>query len=444
MLRDEILNLESGNRFVDNNKIPLGINTWRGNRLDKKPVVELDYQKNGSIVIIATSGWGKSVLIKRIIDYKLGLFQTGRAGLVIDTQGVDHRLLRLPNLFYKPLFVNYGERPSGIKKIKNYCPVFASNLNVENDEVWGITLNDLDSSDLMSSQLSMQAVTEIFKIKQQSMNNRKIMDKPMTFYLNFAKIKASKTDTGDSELDYNEMFMNYGLKMSILNSFSWWAGFEPKEEERRPYETEEEFNMKTRSPYFINVTDKRYLPVFKEDWDNRVITIQNFMEARREREGMSIYGGYLLRQAFNYCKMRKRKYGKRFPGMDIIVEESNLFIDEDIRKGCNYYFTELLCRGFKYEVGLIANFQNITGINRDIKEHLTSGSNPVIVGKLTLSDREFLNNMFPNIKGLNLRSKDKLDSNYQWGGNEWAVYYNDQEYDTFVPYPSLSKIHERG
>jgi len=70
----ENIRAEAENYFVMHNLIPLGINTWRGNRIDKHGIVAVPYKKNGSIVIIATSGWGKSVMLKRVIDYVLGLF----------------------------------------------------------------------------------------------------------------------------------------------------------------------------------------------------------------------------------------------------------------------------------------------------------------------------------------------------------------------------------
>lgn len=432
------------NFFVKNNEIPLGINTFRGNKHDKKNIVTIPYKKNGSVVLIAGSGWGKSVLLKRLIDYELGLFKKKRAGLIIDTQGVDHRLLARPNLKYKPLFKNYGETPLNITNIKNYCPVFAQNLSNYGDIIWGISLNDLDSSDIMSSNLSIQSITEFFKIKQLSPHNRQLMDDPNDFYRQFLRIKSAKSENDTSDLDYEEgTLINYGLKMSMLNTFSWWAGYEPDDDEKRPYETKEEFEIKKRSPYFVSVKDPRYMPTFRKDWENNRVVVNNFMEANREREAMSIYGGYLLRNAYNYCRLKKHNLGKLFGGMLVVVEESNMFIDDNERKGCNYYFTEMLCRGFKFEVKIIANFQSISGINRDIREHLTSGTNPVIVGKITMSDREFLSSIFPDVKSLHLRSNKNIDG-LNWGANEWAIYYNDSDYDTFVPYPSLSKIHERG
>ena len=117
---------------------------------------------------------------------------------------------------------------------------------------------------------------------------------------------------------------------------------------------------------------------------------------------------------------------------------THLFIDPKdkyLKKGSNYYVTELLCRGYKFEIHLIANFQIISSVNLQIRNHLTSGSNPVIIGNLTKRDREFLDVIFPGVKELKL--KDKVPG-CDWGGKEWAIYYNDRIYDTFVPYPSLS------
>ena len=444
MVSNKYLEIKKRNKFVDMGVIPLGINTWRGNKEKKSGIVTIPFKKNGSLVLIAGSGWGKSVNLKRYLDYALTLMGEGRAGLIIDTQGVDHRLMQYPNKTHKPLFVNYGEEPLQCNNIVNYCPVFASNMAYEEDKVWGISLNDLDSSDLMSSSMTKGGIIEFFKIKQLSNKNRILLDYPNDFFMNFADLRASHNDMGGSQLDYNNALMNYNTKMSMMNIFSWWAGFEPGQEERRPYESKEEFNIKKRPPYFVDIEDKRYKPTFKEEWDNGKIVVNNFMEAKREREGMSIYGGYLLRNAYNYCMLKKKKMGKKFKGMVIVVEESNMFVDEDEKKGCNYYLTELLCRGFKYEVSLIANFQSISGINKDIREHLTTGVNPVLIGKLTLSDIEMLSGIFPNIRNLKLRPQNKLPDNLQWGANEWAIYYNDHEYDTFVPYPSLTKMHERG
>ena len=127
-LNSEIL----GNYFVRNNLIPLGYNTWRGNKETKNKIVCLPYSKIGSTVLIATSGWGKSVLLKRIVDYDLGLFSKNKPGLIIDTQGVDFALLQYPNVKYKPLLTDYGERPQALKNVVNYCPIFAKNLKIRN------------------------------------------------------------------------------------------------------------------------------------------------------------------------------------------------------------------------------------------------------------------------------------------------------------------------
>lgn len=442
---------EAGNEFVINKEIPLGINTWRGNKPygQKKKIVTLPYKKNGSLIIVGGSGWGKSVLLKRVLDYELVLFAKSRPALIIDTQGVDHRLLKYPNMKYGPLFRNYGEHPASMKNTINYCPVFASNLKYEGDKVWGISLNDLDSLDMRSSQLSLPSVTEFFKIKQYTQTNREMMDNPAAFYKAFSTIPSSKIDFREDE-DYGGIaypgLINYGMKQALLNNFSWWAGYEPDESEKRSYESDQMFAMKRRPPYFISTKDPRYKATFHTDYDAKKTVINNFMEARQEREAMSIYGGYLLRDAYAYCRMRKKELGDSFAGLLATIEEANMFIHEkDELKGCNYYLTEMLCRGFKYELKVVANFQNISGVNRDIKEHMTNGLHPVIIGKLTMSDREFLSGIFPGVKDLDLKDKKALeDEGYGWGGNEWAVYYNDQIYDTFVPYPSLSKLHERG
>ena len=140
--------------------------------------------------------------------------------------------------------------------------------------------------------------------------------------------------------------------------------------------------------------------------------------------------------------INKINKGIKFRGMTVVVEECNLFINEDSSKGASYYMTEILCRGFKYEMKIIANFQNIFGINENIIEHLTSGTNPILIGGLTSKDKKKLSEFIPEIRDLNLRSKDKLDY-FKWGANEWALLLGN-EFETFVPCPSLSMIHERG
>ena len=160
MLRDEILTSERENMFVRRGKIPLGINTWQGNLQEKQGIVELDYRKNGSIVIIASSGWGKSVLLKRLIDYILGYYSGRKAGLIIDTQGVDHRLLKYANDTSKRFFK--GEQARKLKNIRNYCPVFASKKAKFEDIIYGININDMMPYDFLSSELKYNSVVEFF------------------------------------------------------------------------------------------------------------------------------------------------------------------------------------------------------------------------------------------------------------------------------------------
>ncbi len=443
MLKNKYLNTAKGNVFVKANRIPLGINTYKGNNPKKDFIVSIPYKSNGSIVIIATSGWGKSVLLKRVIDYVLGLFSNKKAGLIIDTQGVDHRLLNKPtdNPY---LFIKYGEMPIGIENIKTFCPVFASKKAYAEDIVHGISLNDLDPYDLRSSNLGDSSVIEFFKIKQMSAHNREVMNNPKKFYREVLKIKATKSSSEVTDLDYDGL-MHYSIKESILRTFSWWDGYNPEAGEKPKWMTKAQWELRKRPSYFISDTDKKYKPTFWNEYKNNIVVIENLMDAKEEREGMSIYGGYYLRDAYDYCSHNK-SINKNFEGMFVCVEEANLFLDADdkyLKKGSNYYLTEILCRGFKFEMFVVVSFQSIQQSNYAIKEYLTSGSNPVIIGNLTPSDRDYLSGVFPSVKRIKLRDRNEIPK-YKWGACEWLVYYNDRIYDTFVPYPSLSMYYKRG
>ena len=276
--------------------------------------------------------------------------------------------------------------------------------------------------------------------------NRRIIDKVKMFYEEFSKLKTSDKKDNDtvSDLQYPEgSAINWSIKESLNRSFSWWKGFEPGDDEKPVSMPVEQWNLQKRPPYFVNSNDKMHKPSFWSDYIKKNVVVNNFMDAKEEREGMRIYGGYLLRDAYDYCNVNKDR-NPNFEGMFVCVEEANLFIDSDdtnLKRGSNFYLTELLCRGFKFEIFIVVNFQSIADINSDIREHLTSGQHPVIVGNLNRRDRMYLNDIFPGVNQLELREKV---NNLDWGGSEWAVYYNDREFDTFVPYPSLSKFHERG
>jgi len=402
----------------------------------------LPYKKNGSIGIVSASGWGKSALEERIIGYVV-LIDSDRPGIIVDTQGVDHRLLQYPGR-KGPIFKNYGEYFSGINNLSLYCPIFASKKAYPEDRVYGVTLNDLNPYDLRSSSLQEGGVIEFFKIKQKSAKNRQVMDDPMRFYYEVEQLKASKIADTRSDLDY-EGLVNHSIKDSMMRTFSWWAGYNPSIGEKKEYESLAQFNLRKRPPYFVDSKSKFHVPSFWHEWDGGKIVINNFMDCKEEIEGMALYGGYCLRDAYEYCNLRKYQSDK-FPGFLVVVEEANLFITEDdtyLRKGSNYYFTELLCRGFKFEMLVIASFQSIYHSNSHIREYLTSGSNPMLIGKLNMMDKEYLSKIFPDIKYLELRDKTKIPG-LDWGANEWAIYYNDREYDTFVPFPPLSLMHERG
>jgi hypothetical protein len=438
MLMNKNLQLMQNNKYVKAGLVPLGINTYKGN-CKADGVVSIKYKSNGSIVIIATSGWGKSVLLKRIIDYVLGLYSGRKAGLIIDTQGVDHRLLAQKN---KHPFLFKGELPLAIENLKLYTPIFASKKAYPEDKIFGISLNDMMPYDFLSSDLSYNAVMEIFKIKQQSRINREIINKPRLFYEEFSKLATASTKSSESMIEYPDgSAVNYQIKQSLDRSFSWWKGFEPSDEERPKGMEYDQWNLQKRKPYFVNYDSNEHKTSFWNEYYKKNVVVANFMDSKEEKEGMAIYGGYLLRDAYDYCNIQKEK-NKDFKGMFICVEESNLFIDaENMKRGSNFYFTEILCRGFKFEIFIVANFQSIADINKEIKEHLTSGSNPVIVGNLNRRDRRYLAEIFPAINHLELSDKPE---NMRWGGKEWAIFYNEYLYDTFVPYPSLSEFHRRG
>ena len=231
------------NDFVKEKKIPLGINTYRGNNPEKKHIVTIPHKKRGSIVIIATSQWGKSTLLKRILNYRY-LFKKNKAWLTIDTQGRDHRYLGNPNNHSKPLFTSYGELPMGIEDIVSYCLMFASKRAFPKDKIIGITLNDLNPRDLLSSDIEDNQMREFFKIKQMSENNRRIMDNPKEFFIEFAKIPSRKRDGTISSLDYPaDTLMNYGIKEALETKFSWWMGYQPSDNEKPDWMGKEQWNL---------------------------------------------------------------------------------------------------------------------------------------------------------------------------------------------------------
>lgn len=442
----ENLKKDNDNVFVKQELIPLGYNTYKGNCDNYNKIITLPYKKNGSIVAIATSGWGKSVLIRRLIEYKGYLSIINRPMLIIDTQGVDHRLMTSPNPHPRMILKDQGEFPFSFVDVELYTPIFASNKAYNEDTVFGITLTDLTPKDFLSSGMSISSKDELFKIKILSEKNRRIMKRPTLFYNEFANIPSKGKATTVSSLDYPEGIINYSIKQSLERYFSVWKGYNPSDDEKPEWMDKKRFIASKIPPYFVDETSKIYKPTFWAEYEKNKNIIVNFMDCKEQEIAMAIYGGYILKDAYEYCSVKKKE-DEDFNGLFIFVEECNLFIDASdtyLEKGSNFYLTEILCRGFKFEMDIVASFQSIVGSNKHIREYLTSGSNPVLIGNLTNQDRKYLNDIFPGIGNIKLRNRDELPSGLKYGACEWIVYYNDTDYDTFVPCPSMSRFHKRG
>lgn len=407
------------NKFVFQKIIPLGINTFKGRSTEA--IISLPYSYWGALAIISKSGYGKSVLLKRVYSYLLYyynmLLKKNRCGVIFDMTAEDHYLSAYRNPEPMPLFK--GETIFGFENLKNYAPTFVKDECFGFDHVFGFHIKDIDNRDFNSMHLNHTTIREFDTLIKNNLN--KIDD--FDFFVeqvNFMPTRQPKAPNKKKDI-YKmpvcklkcDHLINPQVKNAMISFLS---------------------NMQINE-VFINSYDKRYKLSFDKDLLDGYVVVVNFHQAR---EFAPLYAGLILKDI--YFKRRnsiREKKGIEAPV--IIIEEADLLLPRDdlfLEQGSNKWLTEILRRGRKYGFYTVLATQQVSSINPMIKDHIQTW----IIGSLTSKDLNFFEQIFSSEIMNVIYSLNQIPN--ERGAREWIVVYNNQEFDTFRPYNSPVKIHK--
>lgn len=381
----------NNNVFARNYEIPLGYNTWKGN-VKKSKIVSIKVTGFLALGIISTSRYGKSVLLKRIYCYPLGLFPERRCGVVFDMQGDDHNLSRKKNSKPSPLFKDQGEEAIALDKIVSFTPCFVKDEKQKQDSLFAFSICDCDLRDLNSLQLSAPAVASLYRI-----------------------LVSNKVDTLKELRKEVQLLEHAGLKSTIernINLFEIDDVFRPK-------------------------SDRYYKSSFINELKEGKIIVVNFHQSQ---EYAPLYMGLIIKNLYSAVKQDQRNKRFQIPSPVIVVEEADLALPRSDREnalGSNKWLMECLRRGGKYNFNTILSTQQASNLNSQIKNHIQQW----ILGNLVADDIKFFSTFLSSeimrtVDGLN-RTKNK------WGAREWVIAYDNHNFDTFVPLNSPVEIHRQ-
>lgn len=414
MISLKTIKKSNSNYWYRNKMIPLGVNTWQGNI--EQPIVSIPLFNYGSTVLVSDSRWGKTFTAKRIFEYQF--MDDRRAGLILDMQGVDHReSVRAAN----PKVLFKGEHPIGFgKKIKIFTPTFVKDQAFSKDQIFGLSLLDFERDDWMSLGMQESSARLLYKIIKHFPEQA---EDPKEFFQEFEKLPKSSKEKNKSKIKTETIGIDFIIpaqKNHIETFLEMLIGDEK------------------HNPVVVKHGSKEHLNSFEKYYDNGQIVLINFFD---ERIYSPLYAGFLLKQVYWYAR-KKNKENKNFNAPFVFIEEANLFTDNNDpfkRKGSNYYLVELLCRGFKFGLAVMATFQSLIRAHQEVKDFISSGSFPILLGNLNPSDKEFFKAVFEGLEHMNIRKR--VPNKDWWGGKEWAVYINKWEYGSCVMYPCMSGTH---
>ena len=410
----ESLTKSKYNVFTINNKIPLGMNSYKG--ISKEPIISLPYNKySGAWGIIGESGSGKSVLMKRVYAYMLGFYQKKykryRPGVVFDMQSEDHHLSKFANSQPHNLFYNQGEKPIGFENLECYSPVFIIDEAHYFDKPFGISVDQFDTRDFLSIGMGEGASKLLQSLIKYNEDSIKDFDQ---FYEALLELPINKTEFNrlpDSYIFNLNNHVNYNSKLSLISAFT------------------HAYNDKV----FLPVKDKRLKNSFISDMKKRKIIVINF---HQEERYYSLYAGKILKDIYRARRDAKRKedLGEKstFPPPVIIIEEVDKLVPSDEKKsnyGSAHWLIEILKRARKYDILTLIATQEASSMSEKVRDHTRNW----IIGKLVAKDypyfSKFLSEEIMNV----IRSLDK--KNY-----EYCVVYSNNTFDTCYAWNSPLEI----
>lgn len=352
--------------------------------------VMLGYQPFDSIGIISRTGYGKTVLEKRVYSH---LFRnTNRRGIIFDLQSEDHHLSRYSNTVHQGF--PKGETPFKLPHIKCYAP-FKAKLEAHPwDNIFGITIRDTIKKDWV-------------KLDKDAMYS--LTGKGSALLASI--LREKEVDDIDEVISLiPEMEDNKNITNALVNVLE-----DVRDEE-----------------VFLNSDDGvEHIPDFTSRMKKEICVI-NF---HQNEEFMGLYIGVILRNL--YMAVREGSRSDRQLKPIVIIEEADLALNKENSSliGCNKWVMEILRRARKYGFYLILSTQQASDLVPSVKNHIKTW----IVGDLVPADETFFNGYFSEevmdaIKGL-----DGLTNNY--GAREWVIVRDRKTYEKFFPFNSPVQIH---
>ena len=398
------------NVFTLNNKIPLGMNSYKGQTKDK--IIALPYYKySGATGIIGESGSGKTRISKRVYSYMLGFYQPlykrRRPGLILDMTSDDHHWSRFPNSSPRHLFYDQGERPIGFDNLKCYCPVFIGNEAHFFDSLFGFSVDQFDFRDFLSLGMGAGAAKMLEQLIKDNSDKIKNIE---TFFQAILDLPVNTTELKRLPKDYIfdlQMFKNFSSKQSLLE------GFTPA------------YN----DAVFINSFDKRCRNKIIYELTKEVIIVINF---HQEERYYSTYAGKILKDLYLARRASKRAEDKGekgfFPPPIIIIEEADKLVPIEAfgkMSGAAYWLLEILKRGRRYDFMTLVITQEASAMSEKIRDHTRQW----IIGKLAAKDYEYFSRFLSSDAMNAIRKLDKSKF-------EFCLVYDNNSFDTFYAWDS--------
>jgi len=405
---------ERKNEFVENNEIPLGINTFNGNKSSDK-IITMPYTESGALGIVGISRTGKTTLMKRIASYFLYFynkkFGTKRPGLILDLQSEDWHLIKYPNPAPHPLFWKQNETPVEVKNLVNYAPTFTKDEAHPFDKIFGFDLSKLTRRDMRGFELTTPSIRTLYQLME---NNKHLLNNPEEFLRCLEKYPCNDRDMERLQEDPN-------YKMKIMGTINYST--------KTALITFLETLLMDR--VFISKNDPNYKKDFIEDLKNNKIVNINL---HQYQEFAPLIGGMILRDLYFARRDHARRNDESLKGPVVIIEEADLLLpkeDTHLQMASTKYLTEILRRGGKYNFYSIIATQQASNLHPQCKEHTRQW---IIGPSLTSSDYNFFKNIFSSEVLNTIRNLNPAVN--EWGAREWCIVYNKFECDTFIPYTS--------
>lgn len=415
MLQEPIYKKEY-NLFTSMKKIPLGVNSYKGD--SEEYIISLPYDRlSGAWGVICRSGGGKSVLIKRIYSYVLGFFPKKkgyqRTAIIFDTVSDDHFHSRFPNSKPFNLFWNQGEEPFGFRNLKCYCPLFMQEESHDFDIPFAFSLDDFNIMDFRSIGMGEGAAGRLFSLIK---NNPKSLNNIEKFYQALLELPVNLTEfkrLSDKYPFQLTSYVNHSSKESLLSSFN--DAFVDK--------------------VFVGKKEKHYKDSFIENFRKGELIVINF---HQNEDYYPLYAGKILRDLYLARRESKRGEDKgekcNFLPPVIIIEEAHKLTpryESSKKHSAIKWLVDILKMGRKYDFFTLIATQEASSLHNLIKSNTRSW----IIGKLTDNTQEdnFFNSILPQRTMQVVRSLDSSKF-------EFCIVYPDNSFDTFYAYNSPIEI----